>query len=131
MLDKCPNCENECFVETIENTSNKDAKAFFCMNCGYTSSTDYVEDSDILNKALDNSPQLIREFMVKDEVRNIVWIPSSFNYSKGIIFPEKYNDGLIWTSIQYGENNKIEDMKQFEMMDFQLACEFIGLKQQK
>ena len=66
-------------------------------NCGFTSNSLYVKDSDQRQAQVKNSPKLVIELECFDEDRNIYWYPSVINMGKrGIIYPEGIEDEYSW-----------------------------------
>ena len=90
----CPNCFNDkqCFEETA-----MDFKSYMCFNCGFTSNSAYVNDSDALKKMQETSSELMRDISIYDYDRKIHWFPTILNMGKfGILYPEGTKNNWNW-----------------------------------
>jgi hypothetical protein len=60
---------------------------WMCFNCGYSSTSHMVQNSDFVTSAKESLPQLIKDLEIIDE-EGFVWYPSTINIAeKGILFP--------------------------------------------
>jgi len=90
----CPNCfnDNQCFEETA-----MDFKSYMCFNCGFTSNSAYINDSEALNKMKESSTQLMNEISIYDFDRKIHWFPTILNMGKfGVLYPEGTKTNWNW-----------------------------------
>jgi len=86
----CPVCkENFCYEDEYSDGS----KGYLCYNCGRTSNSNLVPDSEYLEKAILASPDFINDTMELDETRNLIWFLSTINTTSGVVFPEPALDG--------------------------------------
>ncbi len=65
----CPNCFNDkqCFEETA-----MDFKSYMCFNCGFTSNSSYINDSEALKGAMEKSTQLMRDVSMYDMIEKFI-----------------------------------------------------------
>jgi hypothetical protein len=83
--------------------------SWFCVNCGYTSNTTFVDG----NVELQTTPKAILNLKKFDVLRAIYWIPTVINMpSRGLIFPEKHGKQIIWTYVPMVEI-PIEEQKNY------------------
>ena len=137
----CPNCfdNSQCFEETA-----MDFKSYMCFNCGFTSNSAYVKDSQALKKAEESSTELMRDVSIFDYDRKIHWFPSILNMGKlGMIYPEGTKDNWVWKFAEvrklspeeqkdpvYEGNEYTLDMdnaKQYGQYEFMNACVEMGI----
>ena len=99
----CPICydSDTCFEDTQEKF-----KSYMCFNCGFMSSSHYIEEN--LDK-VENTSKLVNELKFFDEEREIYWYPSVVNMGpKGIIFPEGNVEHWVWKYAEVVEVPKKE-----------------------
>ena len=99
----CPICydSDTCFEDTQEKF-----KSYICFNCGFMSSSHYIEEN--LDK-VENTSKLVNELKFFDEEREIYWYPSVVNMGpKGIIFPEGNVESWVWKYAEVVEVPKKE-----------------------
>jgi len=99
----CPICydSDTCFEDTQEKF-----KSYMCFNCGFMSSSHYIEEN--LDK-VENTSKLVNELKFFDEEREIYWYPSVVNMGpKGIIFPEGTVESWVWKYAEVVEVPKKE-----------------------
>jgi len=99
----CPICydSDTCFEDTQEKF-----KSYMCFNCGFMSSSHYIEEN--LDK-VENTSKLVNELKFFDEEREIYWYPSVVNMGpKGIIFPEGNVESWVWKYAEVVEVPKKE-----------------------
>ena len=104
----CPICydSDTCFEDTQEKF-----KSYMCFNCGFMSSSHYIEEN--LDK-VENTSKLVNELKFFDEEREIYWYPSVVNMGpKGIIFPEGTVESWVW---KYAE---VVEVPKKEQKDYQ------------
>ena len=142
----CPSCKiNFCYEDDYPDGS----KGYLCYNCGMTSNTRMVPDSEYLEKAMISTPEFINDNKFLDEERNIYWFLSTVRTVKGIVFPEPDTsiDGWHWSvakivDIPEEEQNyypipgkdgefyvsrlAVEDAVQFRKGKFYDACQELG-----
>jgi len=141
----CPVCkQNFCYEDDYKGGG----KGYLCYNCGATSNSKMVPDSEYLEKAMLASPDLINDTKFLDVDRNIVWFLSTIRTTDGIIFPEpKVNVGWEWTVAKivdidedkqadypipgrdgefYTNRLAIEQAKSFAKHNFYDACQELG-----
>ena len=139
----CPNCFNDekCFEDKLE---IEEFSSFMCFNCGFTSNSLYVNDSESLKKVRESSTELMNEISMYDYDRKIHWFPSILNMGKlGIIYPEGTKDNWVWKFAgvrklspkerkdpQYNGHKHTLDMKnarEYGQYEFQQACQDMGI----
>ena len=99
----CPICydSDTCFEDTQEKF-----KSYMCFNCGFMSSSHYIEEN--LDK-VENTSKLVNELKFFDDEREIYWYPSVVNMGpKGIIFPEGNVEHWVWKYAEVVEVPKKE-----------------------
>jgi Zn ribbon nucleic-acid-binding protein len=99
----CPICydSDTCFEDTQEKF-----KSYMCFNCGFMSSSHYIEEN--LDK-VENTSKLVNELKFFDDEREIYWYPSVVNMGpKGIIFPEGTVESWVWKYAEVVEVPKKE-----------------------
>ena len=140
---ECPICydQDSCFEDTQEKF-----KSYMCFNCGFMSSSYYIEGSE---HKIQNSSQLIKDLKYFDEEREIYWYPSVVNMGKlGIIYPEGNNYDWTWKFASvvevtasekesypipgkegefYTERLDVDNAMEFGQYDFLLACQSMGI----
>jgi Zn ribbon nucleic-acid-binding protein len=150
MEDKiqCPVCsKTDCYVEAENNISS-----YLCMSCGYTTTSLNLNESILLRKAEQTTPELIKKSKYLDPDTNLVWYPSVLNFpNKGMIFPDGVNEDMwSWRVAKYieipedqqhkypipnkeGEFYKtrldLNSSKFFNRKDFKNACIDLGILQ--
>jgi len=81
----CPACKvNFCYKDDYPDGST----GYLCYNCGMTSHSKLVPNTEYLEKAIISTPELIKDNMFFDEERNIYWFLSTIQTGGGIVFPE-------------------------------------------
>ena len=139
----CPICydSDTCFEDTQEKF-----KSYMCFNCGFMSSSHYIEEN--LDK-VENTSKLVNELKFFDEEREIYWYPSVVNMGpKGIIFPEGNVESWVWKYAEvvevpkeeqeqypipdkdgefYTEKLDVENAETFGQYDFLEACKKMGI----
>ena len=139
----CPICydSDTCFEDTQEKF-----KSYMCFNCGFMSSSHYIEEN--LDK-VENTSKLVNELKFFDEEREIYWYPSVVNMGpKGIIFPEGNVEQWVWKYAEvvevpkeeqknypvpdkdgefYTEKLDVENAETFGQYDFLEACKRMGI----
>ena len=99
----CPICYDS--DTCLEDTQEK-FKSYMCFNCGFMSSSHYIEEN--LDK-VENTSKLVNELRFFDEEREIYWYPSVVNMGpKGIIFPEGTVESWVWKYAEVVEVPKKE-----------------------
>jgi len=92
----CPHCGgSECFESQY-----KEKQSYLCIDCGYTSNSDFVVGSDIIAEVEQNTAQIIKDLKFEDTDRNLYWYPAVIQLpGKGIIAPEGSPEEWMWISI--------------------------------
>lgn len=82
-LVDCDHCgSNACYEQNIQDGLTTK----LCMGCGFTTSTLMTENSDIVQQAVNSSPELYKDLAVKDQ-NGYIWLPSTITLpGKGIVF---------------------------------------------
>jgi len=91
----CPVCKvNFCYKDDYPDGS----AGYLCYNCGMTSHSKLIPDTEYLEKAIISTPEFINDNMFLDEKRNIYWFLSTIRTVTGIVFPEPDDsfDGWNW-----------------------------------
>ena len=120
---------------------------YLCIRCGYTTTSDMLVGSEMVDLANKKSPKLVKDLSIADNVRNLVWFPSVVNITeKGIIYPDGSSDEWSWVVAPYvalteeekstylstSEESKfqwrlaVEKSTKFDKLDFQNAIAFLG-----
>ena len=142
----CPACKiNFCYKDTYPNGET----GYLCYNCGMTSDSKLVPESEYLENAMASTPEFISDNKFLDEKRNIYWFLSTVRTGKGIVFPEPNDtmDGWDWTVAKvveipedeqqkypipgkdgefYSNRLAIEDAIHFRKTKFYDACQELG-----
>lgn len=88
----CPVCEKNTALEEAQ----EGITSYLCVSCGFTSNSTFVEG----NAELQATPEAILKAKVRDEVRQIWWIPTVINMpTRGLIFPETHGKKIMWTYV--------------------------------
>jgi hypothetical protein len=120
---------------------------YLCTRCGYTTTSDMVIGSDFVERANKTSPRLVKDLILADNTRNLVWYPAIINiYPKGICYPDGVVEDWKWVVAPYkkltDEEKKmytvdndetkftfrlsIENSVRFDRLDFQNVLSFLG-----
>ena len=137
-LIECKRCGgNACYEQKIdENTTT-----WMCMGCGFTTSTLMVKDGEVVNNAIETSPELYKDLMFEDTDKR-VWLPATITLpGKGMVFIDG-TDKKDWQwaavkaiPLQEGDKKVSKDqthkmdmknVKHFKQKDFMDALETIG-----
>tara|TARA_X000001316_G_C918441_1_gene32600 strand:- start:64 stop:501 length:438 start_codon:yes stop_codon:yes gene_type:complete len=137
-LIECKRCGgNACYEQKIdENTTT-----WMCMGCGFTTSTLMVKDGEVVNNAIETSPELYKDLMFEDTDKR-VWLPATITLpGKGMVFIDGTDkNDWQWAAVkaiplQEGDKKVAEDqthkmdmknVKHFKQKDFMDALENIG-----
>ena len=86
-LVTCPCCKSNACYESEFTTQDGPVKTWICMTCGFTTNTTMESGSELVEKSLELTADLIKdERQVHD---NLVWLPTVITMpDKGMIFPE-------------------------------------------
>lgn len=87
---KCPHCGGpDCFEDTQRIDLETEVSSWMCVNCGYTSTTQNLVDSELIKQYEEITPELMADLRWIDPQTNLVWYPIVLNFpSTGIIFPD-------------------------------------------
>ena len=140
-LVECKRCGgNACYEQPL----NENITTWICMGCGFTTSTELVEGSKLVNDAISSSPELYKDLMFLDDNKN-VWLPATITLpEKGMVFidgSDKKN--WDWAAVlaveitdedrkvkQYPEGQTLrmdmKNVKHFGQKEFMDAMEAIG-----
>lgn len=144
-LVECKKCGgNACYEQVIDNV----VTTWLCMGCGFTTSTQLTEGSDLHKSTIETSPELYRDLSVTDSTGK-VWVPSTITIpGKGMTFIDGTgSDKWEWSAVRAvaitEEDRKIKnypedqqyrmDManaKKFKEKQFMDALEVIGFFEQ-
>lgn len=82
-LVTCKKCQgNACYEQVIDNVIT----TWLCMGCGFTTSTQLQEGSELHTSTMETSPELYRDLSVVDDTGK-VWVPSTITLpGKGMVF---------------------------------------------
>jgi len=98
-----------CF-QSDDSTTN--ITSYLDYGTGYTSNSHLGVDSEYVEQAESNQPQLVTDLKVIDELRNLVWYPSVINIPmKGMIFPMGTKDEWTWEVMKVREVTEEEKEK--------------------
>jgi len=143
-LVDCTRCgSNACLQQDFENQ----VKAWFCFGCGFSSSTELVEGSDVLSSIVESLPELYKDMLYVDSNKR-VWMPSTVTLpEKGIVFLDGESieewgwSGALAVEISEEEKHRFPEgqkykidytnKKTFNRQDFMDALEFIGFFNQE
>lgn len=92
----CPVCKvNFCYKDKYPDGTI----GYLCYNCGMTSNSKLIPDSEYLETAMVSTPEFINDNKFLDKKRNIYWFMSTIQATSGMIFPEPDEtiDGWHWT----------------------------------
>lgn len=97
-LVECKKCGgNACYEQVIDNVIT----TWLCMGCGFTTSTQLQEGSDLHKSTLETSPELYRDLSVVDDTGK-VWVPSTITLpGKGMVFIDGTNiQDWKWSAVK-------------------------------
>lgn len=97
-LVECKKCSgNACYEQVIDNVIT----TWLCMGCGFTTSTQLQEGSDLHKSTLETSPELYRDLSVVDDTGK-VWVPSTITLpGKGMVFIDGTNiQDWKWSAVK-------------------------------
>lgn len=107
---ECPNCK----MHNCYEAQYMDVTEYLCFNCGYTSNSKMVKDSEYVKQNFElnvNVPEFTKAACIIDTERNLVWYPGVLIFpGVGIVFPEPNNDDWGWTYAS--ETPVLEDEKE-------------------
>ena len=138
-LVECARCGgNACYEQQV----NEQVTTWLCWGCGFTTSTLMTEKSEIVQQAVETSPELYKDLMFEDKSK-LTWLPSTLTLpEKGMVFIDG-TDKSNWKwaavkAIPLQETDKkatkdqthkmdMKNVKHFEQRDFMDAAEHIGM----
>jgi len=141
-MDKLVDCKrcggNACYEQQV----NEQVTTWLCWGCGFTTSTLMTEKSEIVQQAVETSPELYKDLMFEDKSK-LTWLPSTLTLpEKGMVFIDG-TDKSNWKwaavkAIPLQETDKkatkdqthkmdMKNVKHFEQRDFMTAAEHIGM----
>ena len=110
-LVECKKCGgNACYEQVIDNV----VTTWLCMGCGFTTSTQLTEGSDLHKSTMETSPELYRDISVTDSTGK-VWVPSTITIpGKGMTFidgtgPEKWEWSAVRAVAITEEDRKVKN----------------------
>jgi hypothetical protein len=134
----CKRCEgNACLNQKFKDNS----EAWMCFGCGFTTSTQMIEGSDLVHNMKNTLPELYQDLLFIDEDKR-VWAPSTLTLpGKGIVFLDGTGaDDWHWAgalSVEIKEEERerfpqdqthkidFSTKKSFHQKDFMDALEYI------
>lgn len=99
--EKCPVCKsNNVLVEDLI-IEDKNTKSYLCIKCGYTSNSEYVINSEIMKKMINQNQysQTLFDLHIYDEDTGLYWFPMILLTKHGAIFPEGTHDDFKWSYV--------------------------------
>lgn len=140
-LVDCKRCKgNACYEQSVD----ENVTTWLCMGCGFTTSTQLSEGSELHTNTLETSPELYKDLSYIDDSKK-VWVPSTITLpEKGMVFIDGTSKSdWQWSAVRavpiteedrklrdYPEGQTIRmDMKnaqKFEQKGFMDALEVIG-----
>lgn len=140
-LTECNRCGgNACYEQVVdENTTT-----WLCMGCGFTTSTELSEGSELYKTTLETSPELYKDLIHIDS-DNKAWVPATITLpGKGMVFLDgTTKEEWKWAAVKaipiteearklknYPEDQTVrmdmENASRFEQKGFMDALEVIG-----
>lgn len=140
-LTECKKCGgNACYEQTVDEST----KTWLCMGCGFTTSTQLSEGSELHTSTIETSPELYKDLMHTDSDK-FVWVPSTITLpGKGMVFIDGSSvEDWKWSAVkaipiteedrkakQYPDGQTVKmDMlnaSKFDQKQFMDALEVIG-----
>ena len=138
-LVECKRCGgNACYEQHLEGG----VTTWLDFGCGFTTSTLMVKGSEIIQQAVETSPELYKDLMFEDS-DNRTWLPSTLTLpGKGMVFVDgTAKDSWRWAAVRAipleEEDKKVskeqthkmdmKNVKYFAEKDFMEACDFIEM----
>ena len=131
---------NACYEQSFQH-DGQDITTWLCFGSGFTTSTLMIKGSEIVQNAIETSPELYKDLMFEDKNER-VWLPATITLpNSGMVFldgTDKKNwkwAGVKAIPLQEGDKKISEDqthkmdmknVKHFSQRDFMDALEFIG-----
>lgn len=143
-LCECSRCAGDCCYKTRISPSINN---YFCMGCGYQTTSLMKKDSDFFLQQMEILPNLYKELSGEDQ-NGLIWIPTFINQiGLGMVFMSGNSaENAKWAAVKavkVTEENKedhklkngtypeyymdMKNMKLFEEKDFMDALSFIGV----
>lgn len=140
---KCPVCKSyNVLVEDLK-LDGKDTKSYLCIKCGYTSNSEYMTNSEIMKKMINNNKysETLFNLHIYDEDTGLYWFPIVLLTKNGAIFPEGTHDNFKWSYVpiidiepekkeelgeEYTKRFAIELKQQSDKFDFLTICKKLG-----
>lgn len=98
-ITKCKLCEvNLCYELKIAKV-----KQYSCMNCGFTTNSNFKLGSDFQKQYETTIPELYKNISKVDN-DNLVWYPITLQKDNLMLFPDITNDGWGWRLIPVSED---------------------------
>lgn len=140
---KCPVCKTKNVLIEDLKLEDLNTKSYLCIKCGYTSNSEYVTNSEIMKKMLNNNKysETLFNLHVFDEETGLYWFPMVLLHPKGAVFPEGTHDNFKWSYVpivniteddknnyepEFTKRFAVELKQQYEKFDFLLACKALG-----
>lgn len=98
MIKKCPICGSTDHMQSDKNST-------VCINCGYYTTNDFIDDNDMIRSILSKSPKIIEDYMKYDG--KYYWLPIILNeYPTQLIYPNAINqlsesDEKLYTNLKW------------------------------
>ena len=92
--DISPITKNKCVV--VEADPGANIQSYLCMESGYTTTDQLVNDSDYLEKHEEQLTELMLDAKYVDEQTNLVWYPTFMQMPGGMLYPDGTANELTW-----------------------------------
>lgn len=136
-LINCDRCGGNACLHTLQNQD----ESWLCFGCGFSTTTNLIEGSNVLEETLLTLPDLYKDLAYFKDSK--VWLPSSINLpDKGIVFADGTNkEDWVWSAASMVEIKQEEkfkfpeeqvykvdykNKKEFSQSDFMDALDYIG-----
>ncbi len=110
----CKRCNSDCCYKT---EVSQDVNNFFCMGCGFQTTTMLKKDTPLFKEQMEILPALYKNLAGEDE-DGLVWVPSYVNIlDKGMVFMNGKNaEEAKWAAIK-AVPVKEEEKEKFKKKD--------------
>lgn len=106
-LVDCRRCKgNACYEQHLPDNIT----TWFCMGCGFSTSTMFKTESELVQKTLETSPELYKDLMYEDS-EGFIWFPATITIpQQGMVFVDGTSvDNWKWAAVKaipISENEK-------------------------
>lgn len=127
-LTECKRCGgNACYEQSV----NEEVTTWLCMGCGFTTSTQLSENSELHKSTIETSPELYKDLIFIDQDKR-AWVPSTITLpGKGMVFLDGTSKSdWVWSAVKAipitEEDRKLKNFPkdQTVRMDVQNATKF-------